>query len=269
MFDGKVVVITGAGSGIGRALALQFARAGARLALSSQSKPGLDGTLRLLPPGCEARDYIVDVSDCEAVFAHAEDVQRDFGAAHIVVNNAGATVIGTVEHLSIEEFRWQIDVNLYGVLYGTKAFLPMMLAQREGRIVNISSNFGVIGFPAQGAYNMSKFAVRGLTECLWSELDGTGVQAVLVQPGGIRTNIDKAGRRAKAAGAQETRFDAMAEKALRTPPEECAADILEGLRRGKRRILTGFGSSTVFWMSRLFPDVYPALLKRGREWAQR
>ncbi len=106
------------------------------------------------------------------MFAHADDVKRDFGTAHLVVNNAGATVVGTVEHLSIEEIEWQLGINLWGVIYGTKAFLPMMLAQREGCIVNISSVFGLVGFPLQSAYNISKFGVRGLTECLWSELDG-------------------------------------------------------------------------------------------------
>ncbi|MFA5940679.1 MAG: SDR family oxidoreductase [Sinimarinibacterium sp.] len=261
MFKQKVVVITGAGSGIGRALAREFARAGARLALSDINAAGLAETMRGLPAGGEARSYVVDASRHDAVFAHAEEVKRDFGTAHLVINNAGATVIGTVEHTSIEEFRWQLDLNLYGVLYGTKAFLPMMLAQREGWIVNISSVFGLIGCPAQGAYNMSKFAVRGLTECLWSELEGTGVQPVCVHPGGIRTGIEKAGRRARAAGADEEGFAAKAQAMLLTPPEQCAADILDGLRRGRRRILTGNKSKTIWWLSRLLPDRYPALLK--------
>lgn len=261
MFTEKVAVITGAGSGIGRALALQFAAAGARLALSDINRAGLGETIGLLPPGCEARSYIVDASSCEAVYAHAEEVQRDFGTAHILINNAGASVIGTVEHTSIEEFRWQLDLNLYGVLYGTKAFLPMMLAQREGWIVNISSIFGLVGFPTQSAYNMSKFAVRGLTECLWQELEGSGVQAICVHPGGIKTNIEKAARRAKAAGADEDIIAANSDRLLRTPPETVAKDILAGMRRGRRRILTGYTSSTIHWMTRLFPNSYPRLLK--------
>lgn len=261
MFKGKVAVITGAGSGIGRALAIQFAAAGARLALSDVNRGGLDETLRLLPPACEARGYIVDASSCEAVFAHADEVKRDFGTAHIIVNNAGAAVIGTVEHTSIEEYRWQLDVNLYGVLYGTKAFMPMMLAQREGWIVNISSVYGLISYPTQSAYNMSKFAVRGLTECLWQELEGSGVHAVCVHPGGIKTNIEKSARRAKLAGAEEERSAAATDSMLRTPPEKVASDILNGIRRGKRRILTGYASSTIHWLTRLFPNSYPRLLK--------
>ena len=160
-----------------------------------------------------------------------------------MINNAGATVVGTVEHLTVDEIEWQLGINLWGVIYGTKAFLPMMLAQREGCIVNISSVFGLVGFPAQGAYNISKFGVRGLTECLWSELEGTGVRAVCVHPGGIKTNIEKAGRRCAAAGEEEARFSTLADKMLMTPPEDCAADIIAGVERGKRRIITGNKSS--------------------------
>ena len=127
-FQGRVVVITGAGSGIGRALAQQFAAAGARLALSDINQAGLDETLALLPSAVEARAYKLDVSSREAVFAHADEVKRDFGAAHVLINNAGASIVGTIAHTSIEEFEWQLGINLWGVIYGTKAFLPMMLA---------------------------------------------------------------------------------------------------------------------------------------------
>jgi len=196
MFKDKVVVITGVGSGIGRELALQFADEGARLALSDINRAGLDQTLAMIAakPGVTARGYELDVSSSEAFFAHAKLVQQEFGTAHYIVNNAGATIFGTVEHTSIEEFEWQLGVNMWGVLYGTKAFLPMMLAQKEGCIVNISSVFGLLAFPTQSAYNMSKFAVRGLTEALWMELAGSGVRAVCVHPGGIRTNIGRTGR---------------------------------------------------------------------------
>lgn len=260
-FSGKVAVITGAGSGIGRALAQQLAAKGARLALSDVNATGLDGTMVSLPAGCDARSYALDVSNRRAVFDHADAVQRDFGTAHFVINNAGATVVGTIEHLTIEEIEWQLGINLWGVIYGTKAFLPMMLAQREGCIVNLSSVFGLVAFPTQGAYNISKFGVRGLTECLWNELDGTGVRAVCVHPGGIRTNIEKAGRRCAASGAEEARFDGLAEKLLITPPESCAADIIAGVERGKRRVITGHKSTTLYWLSRLLPNGYPAVLR--------
>lgn len=260
-FSGKIVVITGAGSGIGRALAQQLATKGARLALSDVNAAGLEETLRSLPGQAEARGYALDVSNRRAVFAHADEVKRDFGTAHCVINNAGATMIGTIEHMTVEEIEWQVGINLWGVIYGTKAFLPMMLAQSEGCIVNISSVFGLAGYPAQGAYNISKFGVRGLTECLWSELEGTGVSAVCVHPGGIKTNIEKAGRRCAAAGEEEARFSMLADKLLQTPPEECASDIIAGVERGKRRIITGHKSTSLFWLTRLMPNRYPAILK--------
>jgi hypothetical protein len=267
-FQGKVAVITGAGSGIGRALAQQLAAKGARLALSDIDAAGLEGTVLSLAPGTDVRSYTLDVSSRQAVFEHAVAVQRDFGTAHFVFNNAGATIVGTIAHLTIEEIEWQLGVNLWGVIYGTKAFLPMMLAQREGCIVNISSVFGLVGFPLQGAYNISKFGVRGLTECLWSELDGTGVRAVCVHPGGIRTAINKAGNRCAAAGIEESTFDVMAADMLLTPPEDCAADILAGVEAGKRRVITGNKSTSFFWLGRLFPNSYPGLLKKlsGKGW---
>ncbi len=260
-FHNKVVVITGAGSGIGRALALQFAREGARLALSDINPAGLDETLKQLPSTCEARGYHLDAACREAVFAHADEVRRDFGTAHVIINNAGAAMIGTVANTSIDEYEWQLNLNLYGVLYGTKAFLPIFLEQREGWIVNISSVLGLLTFPAQSGYNMSKFAVRALTECLWQELEGSGVHAVSVHPGGIKTNIEKSGRRCQAAGAQEEAFSRQADAMLRTPPEQCAADIVAGMKRGQRRIMTGYMSSTFLWLSRLFPNAYPRVIK--------
>jgi len=262
MFANKVVVITGAGSGIGRALAQRLAGKGARLALSDVNAQGLAETVGSLPAVTEARGYALDVSNRHAVFAHADEVKRDFGTAHFVVNNAGATIVGTIEHITVEEIEWQLGINLWGVIYGTKAFLPMMLAQSEGCIVNISSVFGLAGYPAQGAYNISKFGVRGLTECLWSELEGTGVRAVCVHPGGIRTNIEKAGRRCAAAGKEEARFSMLADKLLQTPPEECAADIVAGVERGRKRIITGHKSTSLYWLTRILPNGYPAILKR-------
>lgn len=260
-FTNKTVVITGAGSGIGRALALQLAAKGARLAISDINAQGLAETMRQLPAGVAARSYELDTSNRESVFAHAEEVKRDFGGAHFVINNAGVTVVGTFAHLSIEEIEWQLSVNLWGVIYGTKAFLPMMLQRREGCIVNVSSVFGLVGFPTQSAYNISKFGVRGLTECLWSELDGTGVRAVCVHPGGIKTNIGKSSRRCAAAGAEENGFNKMEKDLLVTPPEECAADIIAGIENGKKRILTGSKSSTLYWLARILPNAYPTILK--------
>jgi NAD(P)-dependent dehydrogenase (short-subunit alcohol dehydrogenase family) len=178
MFKNKVIAITGAGSGIGRALAEEFANRGARLALADIDVANLEETVSLLPSGAEARVYKLDVASRSDVFSFAENVEKDFGAAHYIFNNAGIAVLATVEHVSIEEIQKVLDVNLWGVIYGTKAFLPIFLKQKEGCIVNVSSVFGLVATPCSVAYTMSKFAVRGLTETLWHELEGTGVRAV-------------------------------------------------------------------------------------------
>ena len=257
----RVVVITGAGSGIGRALALGLAAEGAVLALSDIDLAAVEETARLLPPATRSRVWRLDVASREAVFAHAEEVQRELGTAYMVFNNAGVTLAGTFDHQSIEEIEWLLGIDLWGVIHGCKAFLPQMLAAGEGYLVNISSAFGIIGFPMQSSYNIAKFGVRGLTECLWQELEGSGVKAISVHPGGIRTNIDKAARRAARADAEEERFDGWAEKALVTSPEECARQILDGIRRGRRRILPGKNASLIFWLARLFPNRYDRVLR--------
>jgi NAD(P)-dependent dehydrogenase (short-subunit alcohol dehydrogenase family) len=260
-YKGKVAVITGAGSGIGRELARLLASRGARLALSDIDDAGLAVT-RQACGGAEVRIYRLDVSKREQVFDHADEVKRDLGAADFVFNNAGVTLIATVEHSTIEEIEWLLGINLWGVVYGTKAFLPMMLERRSGCIVNLSSIFGLVGVPTQSAYNMSKFAVRGLTESLWRELEGTGVRAVSVHPGGIRTNIDKAGRMGRNAGDYERQLFATVGKLLVTPPEQCADDIVRGVERGAKRILTGNSSRLVELASRIAPRSYGVLFKR-------
>ncbi len=255
-FRGKVVVITGAGSGIGRALAQRLAGEEARLALSDIDPAALERTLASLPPEVEARGYPLDIFERAAVFAHAEQVRTDFGAVHMLVNNAGVSVVGTFEHLSIEEIEWQLGINLWGVIYASKAFLPGMLAQREGCIVNIGSVFGFVSMPTQAAYSISKFGVRALSECLWAELEGTGVEVVSVHPGGVRTNLSKLARRAALADDTEDRVSAQAERLLITPPERVAAAIVDGVRRGRKRIVVGHLARALFWLPRLFPDRY-------------
>ena len=261
-FHNKVAVITGAGSGIGQALALALAQQGARLALSDIDEPGLGRTRALLPEQTDTRLYRLDVTDRAAVDAHAAQVINEFGAVHLLFNNAGSALLGTFANQTLEEASWLIDLNLWSVVYCSKAFLPQMLAQREGCIINISSIAGLVGLPGLNSYNLVKFAVRGLTESLWSELAGSGVSAVSVHPGGIRTNIERASRRCAAAGAVENRMEAANQRLLVTPPERCAADILHGIRKGKRRILTGRLSSTIDWLARLLPESYPRLLAR-------
>ncbi len=261
-FKNKVAVITGAGSGIGQALAVALADEGARLALSDIDEAGLARTKAMLPPGTELRVYRLNVTDETAVFAHAEQVLHDFGAAHLLFNNAGSGLLGTFEHQSLEEARWLIDLDLWSVVYCSKAFLPAMRRQREGWIVNISSIAGLVGMPALNTYNLVKFAVRGLTESLWAEFEGTGVHAVCVHPGGIKTNIERATRRCKNTGEAEARTDEAMSRILTTTPERCATDIVAGLKAGKRRILTGKRSSSIDWIARLLPNSYPRLISK-------
>ena len=259
-FNNKVAVITGAGSGIGRALAIGLAREGARLALSDVNEAGLAETLRQLPAGTQARTYRLDVTSQEAVFAHAEEVKRDFGTVHLLINNAGTTLVGLFENQSLDEMRWLVNINLWGVIYGTKAFLPMMLAQREGCVVNMSSVLGLVGFPTHSAYNITKFGVRGLTESLWSELDGTGVEAICVHPGGINTGFDTRAKVSDGGDEREKKILGNMARTMLTTPDECAADILAKIRKGKRRIVTGRLSNVLFWLPRLFPSSYQRFL---------
>jgi NAD(P)-dependent dehydrogenase (short-subunit alcohol dehydrogenase family) len=262
MFKDKVVAITGAGSGIGRALARELAGQGARLALSDVNQGALAESISLLPSGTEARAYAVDVASREAVFQFSDDVKRDFGTAHFVVNNAGTSVIASVENLTIDEIERVLNINLWGVIYGTKAFLPLLLGQREGCIVNISSVFGLVAVPGQSAYAMTKFAVRGLTETLWQELEGTGVRAVLVHPGGINTCISSNALSARHEGDYERRLALAFNGQMTTSPDECAQQIVAGLQRGDKRLLVGNGASAIHWISRLFPSTYGALMRR-------
>jgi short-subunit dehydrogenase len=171
-------------------------------------------------------------------------------------------VLATVEHVTIEEIEKVIDVNLWGVIYGTKAFLPQMLKQGSGCIVNVSSVFGLVATPCSAAYTMSKFAVRGLTETLWDELQGTGVRAVLVHPGGIATNIAANTPVARHAGELERKMAAANSVQMTTLPADCAEEIVAGLMRGDNRLLVGSGAKALFRLSRLFPNSYGKLMRK-------
>jgi NAD(P)-dependent dehydrogenase (short-subunit alcohol dehydrogenase family) len=238
-FAHKVAVITGAGSGIGRALALELALRGARLALSDVDSEALDGTVASAKErGAEARGYPLDVADREAVLAHAEAVVADFGQVNLVVNNAGVALGATVEEMSFKDFDWLMGINLGGVVNGTKAFLPHLIASGDGHLVNVSSVFGFIGVPTQSAYNAAKFAVRGFTEALREEMLAARhpVGVSCVHPGGIKTNIVRHSR-----GGDEDKAAAAAgfEKIAMTTPEKAARTILRGVERRSGRILIG------------------------------
>ena len=256
-FRDRVVVITGAASGIGRALACALAKAGARLVLADVDGAGLAETARLAG-AVDCMTETVDVADRGAVERFAQNVRLRYGVAHVVINNAGVAVSQTLADTRYEDFQWIMGINFWGVVHGTQAFLPLLRAADEAVIVNVSSVFGLIAFPTQGAYNASKFAVRGFTEALRHECDGTRIRAVCVHPGGIRTNILKNARFYSDAFGQSDHARSMAEfeRLARTTPERAAQTILDGIRRKKLRILIGADAYLIDWVQRLLPARY-------------
>jgi NADP-dependent 3-hydroxy acid dehydrogenase YdfG len=257
----KVAVVTGAGSGIGRALAQALAEKGCRLALADINEATLKETVAGL--SAEVIAHKLDVADRAAVYAFAERVKQQFGTAHVVVNNAGVAVAQTVNDLSWEDFEWLMGINFWGVAYGTKAFLPTLLAQDEGAIVNISSVFGIVAVPTQAAYNAAKFAVRGFTEALRHELKDTRVRAISVHPGGIRTNIARASRFYKDPLGNTDHADMAArfDRLARTSPEKAAATIVRGIERGAPRVLIGADAVFIDKIQRLMPERYHAVMQ--------
>ena len=271
-FQNKVAVITGAGSGIGRALARDLAAAGARLALSDVNQVGLQETADSLGLGSDRLiTEAFDVADRDAFYAFAERVTGHFGAAHLVFNNAGVALGATVEEMSYEDFEWLMGINFWGVVHGTKAFLPHLKAAGEGHIVNVSSVFGLIGVPTQSAYNASKFAVRGFTEALRQELEMEGgrVSCTSVHPGGIKTNIARNARMGagveKITGGDVDKARRDFEKMFRTTPEEASQTILKGVKGNKRRVLIGSDARAIDSMQRLMPTAYQRIMVAGQK----
>src|SRR5260221_10712655 len=199
---GAVAVITGAGSGIGRALAADLGNGGAHLALADVNVAGLDET-RKMRGSAREQTYTVVVSSATAVEEFARRVQQDFGRASLLVNNAGVALIGTFAEVSLEDMEWLVRINLWGVIYGCKFFLPMLLRDPDAHIVNVSSVFGLIGPPGQTAYSASKFAVRGFSEALREELRSTSVKVTSVHPAGISTPIAEKARAGQATRAED------------------------------------------------------------------
>ncbi|MDQ2797072.1 MAG: SDR family NAD(P)-dependent oxidoreductase, partial [Actinomycetota bacterium] len=197
---GAVAVVTGAGSGIGRALAYDLARRGAKLAVSDIDATGLAETVKQVRViGAAVHDTRLDVTDRAAVLAYADEVAAHYGVVNIVINNAGIAFTGDIADMSFEQIERVMDVDFWGVVNGTKAFLPHIIASGDGHVVNISSLFGLLSVPGQSAYNAAKFAVRGFTEALRQEMmvSGHKVNVTCVHPGGIKTAI------ARNAGAVE------------------------------------------------------------------
>ncbi len=264
---GRVAAITGGGSGIGRALALQLATKGCRIAIADVDGSALAETRsKLEDAGAACSTHVVDVADREAVESFAAEVVQQHGAAHIVINNAGVTLIETAENMSYDDFEWIMNINFWGVVYGTKSFLPYLRQVEEAHIVNVSSLFGLMALPLQSSYNASKFAVRGFTEALKMELAATRIGVSCVHPGGIKTNITKHSKiGAGALDVSREQLHSDFEKAAMTTPEKAAAAIIGGIEKNRRRILIGIDAKALDWVARHFPGSYEKLLRLERE----
>lgn len=271
--QGQVVAISGAGSGIGRALAHEFARQGSRLSLSDINLDAANETAaQLQAKGVQVITQQVDVGSLEQVTAWAERTRAHFGRINVVVNNAGVALSGTVGALSMKDYEWIMQVNFWGVVYGTKVFLPHLEASGSGHIVNISSVFGLSAQPLMSGYNASKFAVRGFTESLRQDLDlaRSCVSASCVHPGGIKTNIAKAARVdgsvAAATGKSEAEATREFERSFITTPAKAAQVIVNGVLRNQRRILIGPDARLLDWCVRLMPALYQRIFVAAVRW---
>lgn len=269
-YSGCVAVVTGAGSGIGRELSKQLASQGARIAVSDIDETGLAETIAALNlDDSKLHSQRLDVADEKEVFDYAKAVQQHFGQVNLVINNAGVGLAsGDLRQTEIQDFKWLFDINFFGVLYGTKAFLPALIDAEWGHIVNISSIFGIISVPQQAAYNASKFAVRGMTDALRQELEleGSSVSCTTVHPGGIKTNIARSARVTENSQLNDPEereaavddFDRLA----RTSPESAAEQILDAVLKNKRRLLIGNDAKFADRLQRLMPNSYHRILQK-------
>jgi NADP-dependent 3-hydroxy acid dehydrogenase YdfG len=263
--ENKVVVITGAGGGMGREMAVLAASRGARLAISDWNADALAGTVDLVKAaGAEVRSDVIDVSDRAAMGAWATAVAEQFGAVNVVVNNAGVTVTGDFEEMEYADFDWIVGVNFYGVINGTKEFLPHLIASGDGALVNISSLFGLVSMPGQTAYNATKYAVRGFTEALREEMliNKHPVSVTCVHPGGIKTGIARNGR--KTASENAAKIDELFDKRLaRMPADKAAQIILDGAMAKKARVLVGIDAHIIHNAAKLAGSYYQDVVAWG------
>ncbi|MBO6152293.1 MAG: SDR family NAD(P)-dependent oxidoreductase [Acinetobacter sp.] len=274
-FKNKVAAITGAGSGIGQQLAVLLAKQGCHLSLSDVNVQSLAQTVELLEKSnVRVTTQKLDVADRDAMKLWAADTVQNHGSVNMIFNNAGVALGSTVEGASYEELEWIVNINFWGVVYGTKEFLPLIKKSGEGHIINISSLFGLTAQPTQSAYNATKFAVRGFTESLRQELDieNCGVSALCVHPGGIRTNIANAAKMndsLKALGMNPEKSAKTFNKLLRCPPEEAARQILDAVQKDKRRLLIGNDAKTLDLIQRVLPTGYQKVTAMATTWSKR
>jgi short-subunit dehydrogenase len=254
---GMTVALTGAGSGIGRSLARQFSQIGCGLALCDIDEASLRETEALLVPGTRCTTKQVDVAERDAVYRFAADAVAAHGTVDAIVNNAGVALAGAVEELSDEGLDWIFRINFWGVVHGTRAFLPHLRTRPRAHVVNISSIFGLVATPRMAAYNATKFAVRGFTEALRQDLAGSSVH-----PGGIATNIARSARVEGAKAARRGEFTTEFEKNFVTTADQAAARIIRGMERGERRVLVGRDAHLADLVARLLPTSYPWLVSR-------
>ena len=239
-FAGKVCVITGAGSGIGQALAIELARSGALLAISDIDTEGLAKTEEQVKSiGAPVKADRLNVAEREAFALYADDVVKHFGKVNQIYNNAGIAFTGDLEVSQFKDIERVMDVDFWGVVNGTKVFLPHLIASGDGHVVNVSSIFGLFAVPSQSAYNAAKFAVRGFTEALRQEmkLAGHPVKVTTVHPGGIKTNIVR--NSTAASDIDSAGLNKLFDRAALTTPERAAQIILESVRKGHARVLVG------------------------------
>ena len=260
----RTAVVTGAAKGIGRAIAVSLARRGCHLALADIDEEGLAGTAKLIQgPGVRVSRHRLDVADRRAVAHFPDIVVAEHGGVDLLINNAGVAVGGTFEQVSDEDFEWLFEINFWGVVRMTRAFLPLLHASEDARVVNLSSIYGVIAPPEQTAYSASKFAVRGFSEALRHELEGSGIAVTVVHPGGVATSIAENARIPAGATDEEiARRRRKYQKLLRLPPEIAGETIVRGIEHRKPRILIGSDAKTISLIARLLPLSYWKVLMR-------
>lgn len=259
----SVAVITGAGSGIGRALAKRLAAEGiVGLAIADVNREGLEETAMMLGDA-NVSLHVVDVADRAAMASFVDAVISEHGRVTHVINNAGVALGGTLKEVSLDEIEWLMGVNFWGVVHGTKLFLPYLVKEPEAHIVNISSLFGLVAPPGQTAYCASKFAVRGFTEALRHELEDTNIAVSVVHPGGVKTNIANSARIAESseitADELEQRLARMNRNLSTTTPDRAAEIIIKGIKKRSPRIIVGPDAQLLSWIQRLFPKRYLAI----------